>query len=104
MTPDLESGEILSPTYCLHSKDIRTLSSESTLPQYLDPNLLTIFLSECCLIYMDQEKATDLLNWISNTFKSPGVGIILYEPIGGHDAFGKMMIKNLAVRWNLLTS
>jgi len=47
---------------------------------------------------MDQEDATTLLRWITNTFQRNGVGLILYEPIGGHDAFGKMMVRNLAVK------
>jgi len=46
---------------------------------------------------MDQENATTILRWIAKTFRENGVGVILYEPIGGHDAFGKMMIRNLAV-------
>ena len=78
--------------------DIRKLPSEATFPPYLDIDLPTIVISECCLIYMDQEKATTLLHWIAKTFQEAGVGVILYEPIGGHDAFGKMMIRNLAVK------
>jgi [phosphatase 2A protein]-leucine-carboxy methyltransferase len=77
--------------------DIRKLPLESNLPPYLDVNLPTIFLSECCLVYMDQEDASRLLRWISETFLCD-VAMILYEPIGGHDAFGRMMIRNLAVR------
>jgi len=77
--------------------DIRKLPFESNLPPYLDVNLPTIFLSECCLVYMDQEDASKLLRWISKTFLSD-VGMIMYEPIGGYDAFGRMMIRNLAVR------
>jgi len=77
--------------------DIRKLPLESNLPPYLDVNRPTIFLSECCLVYMDQEDASRLLRWISETFLGD-VGIIMYEPIGGYDAFGRMMIRNLAVR------
>ena len=97
MNVDLEAGTITSPTYCLHSMDIRKLPFESSLPPYLDVKLPTVVVSECCLIYMDQEDATVVLRWIAETFQENGVGIILYEPIGGHDAFGKMMIRNLAV-------
>ena len=77
--------------------DIRELPLQTSLPPYLDPNLPTIVISECCLIYMDQEDATAVLRWFSDRFQENGVGLILYEPIGGHDAFGKMMIRNLAV-------
>lgn len=78
--------------------DIRDLPNSPDLPRYLDPTLPTTVISECCLIYMDLEDATTLLRWITNTFQGNGVGLILYEPIGGHDAFGKMMVRNLAVR------
>jgi len=77
--------------------DIRRLPEQSNLPPFLDVHLPTIFLSECCLVYMDQEDASKLLSWISETFLHD-VGMILYEPIGGNDAFGRMMIRNLAVR------
>jgi hypothetical protein len=46
---------------------------------------------------MDQENASELLRWIVRLFGKSSAGIILYEPIGGHDAFGKVMIRNLAV-------
>jgi hypothetical protein len=46
---------------------------------------------------MDQESASDLLQWIARVFGKSSAGIILYEPIRGHDAFGKVMIRNLAV-------
>lgn len=77
--------------------DIRNLPRSSSLPPYLDQNLPTLFISECCLIYMDQESASNLLQWIVRVFGESSAGIILYEPIGGHDAFGKVMIRNLAV-------
>jgi len=93
---DVESGSVLSPTYCLHPKDVRDLPEESSMPRYLDTNLPTIFISECCLIYMDQEHASSILRWITDKFQN-GIGLILYEPIGGDDAFGRMMIRNLAV-------
>jgi [phosphatase 2A protein]-leucine-carboxy methyltransferase len=50
---------------------------------------------------MDQESATGILRWIAETFRNNGVGVILYEPIGGHDAFGRMMIRNLSVGYRL---
>jgi [phosphatase 2A protein]-leucine-carboxy methyltransferase len=96
MRLDVDAGSILSPTYCLHSMDIRQLPLLSSLPPYLDPTLPTIFISECCLVYLDREEATNVLRWITDSFKN-GVGIMIYEPIGGHDAFGKVMIRNLAV-------
>jgi O-methyltransferase involved in polyketide biosynthesis len=77
--------------------DIRELSRLPALPPHLDPNIPTLFISECCLIYMEQDSATELLRWITRVFGKGSVAVILYEPIGGHDAFGKVMVKNLAV-------
>jgi [phosphatase 2A protein]-leucine-carboxy methyltransferase len=48
---------------------------------------------------MEQDSATELLRWITRIFGKGSVGVILYEPIGGHDAFGKVMVKNLAVNF-----
>jgi len=77
--------------------DVRQLP-QTSLPPYLDPNLPTLFISECCLIYMDLDQATEVIHWIVETFEKSGVGLIIYEPIGGDDAFGKVMIRNLATR------
>jgi [phosphatase 2A protein]-leucine-carboxy methyltransferase len=77
--------------------DIRNLPLASQLPPYLQADLPTIFISECCLVYMDIENASSLLKWACQTFQEAGVGVILYEQIGGHDAFGRMMVRNLAV-------
>ena len=79
--------------------DIRELSHSLTLPPHLDPNIPTLFISECCLVYMEQEKATELLQWIARIFGKSSAGVMFYEPIGGHDAFGKVMVKNLAVHF-----
>jgi [phosphatase 2A protein]-leucine-carboxy methyltransferase len=98
MRLDVDAGSILSPTYCLHPMDIRQLPLLSSLPPYLDPTLPTVFISECCLVYLDQEEATNVLRWITESFKN-SVGVIIYEPIGGYDAFGKVMIRNLAVNF-----
>jgi len=78
--------------------DIRQLPLTSTLPTYLNPKLPTLFISECCLIYVDLNQATEIIRWIVETFQESGVGLIMYEPIGGNDAFGKVMIRNLATR------
>lgn len=42
-------------------------------------------------------EADNILKWIAQDFTS-SVGLVLYEPIGGEDAFGKVMIQNLAAR------
>jgi [phosphatase 2A protein]-leucine-carboxy methyltransferase len=61
----------------------------------IDWNLPTLILSECCLVYLDAEKANNVLSSLLSRF--PRAGVIIYEPICGSDPFGQMMIHNLAV-------
>lgn len=58
-----------------------------------DQSLETLVLSEVCLCYLPVKSTREVLERLS--FAST---ILIYEPIGGHDAFGQMMIKNLAQR------
>ncbi|KAG4302506.1 hypothetical protein PCANB_001184 [Pneumocystis canis] len=94
---NLLNGSILSPSYCLHPVDLRTLTSISSIPK-IDNTLPTLILSECCLVYLEPQEADQLIQWCVNTFSLKGSGIIVYEPIENSDSFGKMMVKNLASR------
>ncbi|KAG5518194.1 hypothetical protein PMAC_003380 [Pneumocystis sp. 'macacae'] len=94
---DLFNGSILSPSYCLHPIDLRTLTSILSLPK-IDNGLPTLVLSECCLVYLEPQEADQLIQWCVNAFSFKGSGIIIYEPIKNYDSFGKMMVKNLASR------
>jgi len=92
-----ETGHLISKNYCLHPFDLRDILEHSAqLTRFIDLRLPTLFISECCLIYLEPEQAGDVLKWITSSF-SDYVSIVIYEPIGGHDAFGKVMIQNLAV-------
>jgi [phosphatase 2A protein]-leucine-carboxy methyltransferase len=90
---DSRAGSIHGNSYNLHPIDLRSLVS-TDLPG-VDYTLPTLILSEVCLIYMDLEDADAVLTW---TQRFPNAGLMLYEPIEGNDAFGKMMVKNLASR------
>ncbi|ORY79389.1 S-adenosyl-L-methionine-dependent methyltransferase [Protomyces lactucae-debilis] len=92
-TVNARAGSIYSSHYNLHPIDLRSLH-ETELPG-VDMSLPTLIISEVCLIYMDLEKADRVLSW---TKRFTSAGVVLYEPIGGNDAFGKMMVKNLASR------
>ncbi|KAG5440531.1 hypothetical protein PCK2_000356, partial [Pneumocystis canis] len=94
---NLLNGSILSPSYCLHPVDLRTLTSISSIPK-IDNSLPTLILSECCLVYLEPQEADQLIQWCVNAFSLKGSGIIVYEPIENSDSFGKMMVKNLASR------
>ena len=86
------------PTYVFHPLDLRSIPSLPNLKsiQYLRSDLPTIIISECCLCYLEVDKARDVIKWFAD--RIPDLGIILYEPIGAHDPFGQMMVRNLAAR------
>lgn len=94
---DAPAGSLTSPSYYIHPLDIRSLRPGCALPVGIDKSLPTLFISECCLIYLAPAEADNILKWITQDFTS-SIGLVLYEPIGGEDAFGKVMIQNLAAR------
>ena len=93
-------------SYHLHDLDLRLLNppedvSASTKQMlYIDPNLPTLILSECCLTYLKPDAADAVIRFFANTALKPTTpcGLALYEPINPFDAFGKVMISNLAAR------
>ncbi|KAF3279778.1 carboxy methyl transferase for protein phosphatase 2A [Orbilia oligospora] len=101
---DARAGSLSSLCYYIHPIDLRTLKPGVPLPAGIDATLPTLFISECCLIYLSPNEADDIFRWITSSFgqasesNSNGVGIVLYEPIGGDDSFGKVMIRNLSQR------
>ncbi|KAI5797976.1 S-adenosyl-L-methionine-dependent methyltransferase [Peziza echinospora] len=100
-TVDAQAGRITSQDYYLHPIDIRTLKPNlpvSPLPDTINTTLPTLIISECCLIYLSPTEADAILSLFISTFTKSPLGIVLYEPIGGEDAFGKVMIQNLATR------
>ncbi|KAA0153000.1 hypothetical protein FNF29_03520 [Cafeteria roenbergensis] len=68
----------------------------------IDRSLPTLFLSECVLIYLRPERSDGLLAWISGAF--PAAAVAIYEQILPHDAFGAVMVRNLADRGLALRS
>ncbi|KAK3081624.1 hypothetical protein LTS18_004688 [Coniosporium uncinatum] len=98
----VDDGSLHSPTYNIHPLDLRTLISESSIPALpnLNSSLPTLILSECCLIYLTPTHADAILNTLTRTLvpAPTPVSIIIYEPIHPHDAFGRVMVSNLAAR------
>ena len=98
--------EIHSSKYHLHAIDLRTLSqgNESSTGagaiSHINPDLPTLILSECCLTYLKPDAADAVVNYFTKAALKPEtpVGLALYEPINPFDAFGKVMISNLAAR------
>lgn len=94
----LQPTEIHTPDYHLHACDLRTLSESSDLLQGMTSTLPTLVISECCLCYLQPEESDKVFAWLVRHFQATGLGVVLYEPIGGGDAFGEVMIENLASR------
>ena len=97
---DVKSATIKSDKYILIPGD---LIKWNEIIEYLndkkliDYELPTLFISECCLIYIPWQKSEDIIISAAKSFKN-GVAFSIYEQILPNDAFGKQMVKNLAER------
>lgn len=93
-----DGGSGLEAGYICHPLDLRQLPSVQGLSSFrgLRDDLPTLIISECCLCYLEVGVARDVLKWFGE--RIPSLGIVLYEPIGIDDAFGQMMVENLAAR------
>ncbi len=106
-TLDGPVDSLTSLNYYVHPVDLRTLDSSKEPPSSfstIDFTLPTLIISECCLIYLDPTTAdTVALYFTKHLFPAHmPLGLILYEPIRPHDAFGRQMISNLATRGIIL--
>ena len=91
------SRPLLGGEYYCHSMDLRNLTdpSKTKLPG-LRTDIPTLILSECCLCYLEPTEASQVLNFF--TSQIPSIATVIYEPIKPDDAFGEMMVSNLAAR------
>ena len=96
---DAAAGVLHAPAagYYVHALDLRALAPGCALPAGVDAALPTLLLSECCLIYLAPGEADAIVRWAAGAFGA-AVGMAVYEPIGGDDAFGRVMVQNLAAR------
>ncbi|CZS97314.1 related to leucine carboxyl methyltransferase [Rhynchosporium agropyri] len=85
-------------TYCCHPMDLRQLPLLKDVGDIwgLQSDIPTLIISECCLCYLEMDTARDVVKWFTD--RIPSAGIVLYEPIGVDDAFGQVMVSNLASR------
>jgi O-methyltransferase involved in polyketide biosynthesis len=90
------NGNLRSRNYHLIGSDLRYLTRNLLLELGMDDSMPTLVISECCLIYLQVEQSNALIREMNGFFKN--CGFIVYEQIGPHDAFGKMMIRNLTER------
>ncbi|KAH8550415.1 leucine carboxyl methyltransferase 1 [Umbelopsis sp. PMI_123] len=99
-SPTVERGgmELGSADYALIGGDLRHWDSiaERLRHHGLQPDIPTLFISECVLIYLAPEDSQIILKWITENVSS--CLFLLYEQILPDDAFGKVMIRNLKLR------
>lgn len=58
----------------------------------------TLLLSECCLCYLNPERSDNVLRYFRSLVPPEHLSVVLYEPIGLNDEFGRVMAENLAMR------
>lgn len=96
-----------SAKYHLFPADLRVPPTTSIAPHLsspfqgspiLSPDLPTLLLFECVLVYIDPEASQTLIRWFVDYFAPSSVlGAMVYEMFGLNDSFGTVMIENLKV-------
>ena len=72
---------------------------KSEAARLIEKDVPTLLISECCLIYLAPADADGVLDYFRGLFPSTTpLGIVIYEPIRPHDAFGRTMVANLTAR------
>lgn len=92
-------GHILdSARYAIIGADLRDVPDlEKKLKKCnMNPQVPTLLITECVLVYMTPEQSTNLLKWASSCFKT--AMFINYEQVNMNDRFGQIMIENLRRR------
>lgn len=89
---------LVAPRYRIAGVDLSDLDAVERRLRALgvDMSLPTLILSECVLIYIDGAQGDALLQWFARSFAHSAV--LTYEQIRPDDAFGRMMLENLARR------
>jgi hypothetical protein len=80
----------------------RMKASLSRPPAPINPptpgRLPTLFVSECCLVYLEPPDARALLAWAAAaSAPAPASAVAVYEMVRPDDAFGRTMVANLEV-------
>ena len=94
-----------SAKYHLIPADLHTPPSKSIAPlltstkgPILSPDLPTLLLFECVLVYVTPEASQALIQWFVDYFaSSSALGAVVYEMFGLNDSFGTVMVENLKV-------
>ncbi|KAL9591583.1 MAG: hypothetical protein Q9179_007580, partial [Wetmoreana sp. 5 TL-2023] len=103
-TTSSDLTSLSSSQYHIHPIDLRDLAKPSENPaavlKDINPSLPTLLISECCLVYLSPSLADTCIAHFTTILLPLTIplGLILYEPINPHDAFGEVMVRNLAAR------
>ncbi|XP_073415382.1 leucine carboxyl methyltransferase 1 [Dendrobates tinctorius] len=94
----IDSHSLDSSHYSIIGADLRHLKDlEDKLKKFgMDPQLPTLLVAECVLVYMTPEQSGSLLKWAAGTF--PTAMFINYEQVNMADRFGQIMVENLQRR------
>lgn len=88
---------LISTKYKLIAIDLRDIASlESHLSSELDKSKPTLVISECMLCYTESATSTQIIKTLKTYFEKGA--FVIYDPIGGEDNFGSVMIDNLKIR------
>ncbi|OQR79558.1 leucine carboxyl methyltransferase 1-like [Tropilaelaps mercedesae] len=77
-------------------KNLQTLAAKLSQDCRLDPQLPTLFITECVLVYMAPSDCEALLSYITSTFKK--AVLLNYDPVNMNDKFAEVMLENLKHR------
>ncbi|XP_068161711.1 leucine carboxyl methyltransferase 1 [Antennarius striatus] len=94
----LDAQSLDSDHYCIIGADLRDISNlDEKLKKFqLNPELPTVLLSECVLVYMTPSQSFNLVRWAAETFHT--AMFVSYEQVNMCDRFGQVMIENLQRR------
>lgn len=94
----LDAHSLDSDRYCIIGADLRDISNlDDKLKKFqLNPELPTLLLSECVLVYMTPSQSSNVVHWAAETF--PTAMFVNYEQVNMSDRFGQVMIENLQRR------
>ncbi|XP_058013486.1 leucine carboxyl methyltransferase 1 isoform X2 [Ahaetulla prasina] len=91
----IDAHSLDTSRYAIVGGDLRDLPKleEQLKKCHMDPDLPTLLMTECVLIYMTTEHSGGLIKWVTTTFRS--AMFINYEQVNMLDRFGQIMIENL---------
>ncbi|KAM4698042.1 leucine carboxyl methyltransferase 1 isoform 2-T2 [Rhinophrynus dorsalis] len=94
----MDAHTLDSTRFSIIGADLRNAKDmEEKLKKFgMDPQLPTLLVAECVLVYMTPEQSASLLKWAAGTF--PTAMFINYEQVNMADRFGQIMVENLQRR------